>query len=60
MVYSNAIIFCSEVITTAFAIYLADTVVANELLAGTKGHSMVSMLVVVFVSLSIAQRPRHH
>lgn len=38
--YSNAAIFGAEALGTATAIYLAESVVANELLAKTKGRSM--------------------
>jgi hypothetical protein len=44
MVYSNVVIFAAEWIGTLFAIYLAETVVANELLVGTKGRAMVGFL----------------
>jgi len=34
--YSNAAIFASETIATAFTIYLGESIIANELLPGTK------------------------
>lgn len=42
MAYSYAAIFASEFISTLFAIYLGESIIANEVLAGTKGRAMVS------------------
>lgn len=40
MVYTNAAIFASEVISTCFAIYVGESIIANELLPATKGRAM--------------------
>ena len=40
MVYSNAAIFASEAISTTLAIYLGESIIANELLPKTKGRAM--------------------
>jgi hypothetical protein len=41
MAYSYAAIFASESISTLIAIYLGESIIANEVLAGTKGRAMV-------------------
>ena len=38
--YTSAAIFASEFISTCFAIYLGEAIIANELLPGTKGRAM--------------------
>ncbi len=44
MGYTPAAIFASETIATLIAIYLGESIIANEVLAGTKGRAMVSYL----------------
>lgn len=40
MGYSLGAIFASECISTTIAIYLGESIIANEVLAGTKGRAM--------------------
>ena len=40
MAYSPAAIFASEAIAMTFTIYLGESIIANELLAATKGRAM--------------------
>lgn len=40
MAYSLGAIFASECIATLLAIYLGESIIANEVLAGTKGRNM--------------------
>ena len=53
MAYSNAAIFVSEFITTMFAIYMAESVVATELLPETKGRSMVGVISMYLIMYNI-------
>jgi hypothetical protein len=41
MAYSYTAIFASEFISTLIAIYLGESIIANEVLQGTKGRAMV-------------------
>jgi hypothetical protein len=57
MAYSYAAVFASEFISTLFAIYLGESIIANEVLAGTKGRAMVSLNTIqVFESGCMSKR----